>query len=805
MLGSPIINPYIKRKRPREKEEAPATLASAPSGSPDGKLAADRVSIHDGRGGAGRSAAGEAEATTATSSSSLPSSRSSSSWRSSQSRSARASALLVSAAAKPGMDGIDRTRIDEIILRESGDSLYMEQQRRRDERVNRRIERMREDLRTLQEGRRRLLLRPSNGDGDRITDDEGRQLRLVDEAVRQFQQQQPTRSTCAVVDLDMFYFACELLTRPELTDKPACVGRGMILTSNYVARRYGVRSAMPGFVGDRLVEELSGGRERLIHVRPNYDLYREKSRIVMGVLKEFDPHGMRAYSLDEASLDLAPYLALHLQHGGTASHEQIHAELLREGNGKDCTNASAMRVLQSHTSFTCLQAAGEVISHLRQRVQQATGGLTCSVGVAPNVAVAKIASDTNKPDGQVLVDPSEVLDFLHELPVRKVPGVGRVTEKILQEVFNVVTVRDLYSQRALVCASFKPATADFLLRASVGCFGVGGMSFAFGMDEDNQEHRDALPGIADHRKGISRERTFAPTSDLERLTTRLEDIAHMLSADMVEKSVKARTVTVKVKLKTFDVLSRSESLKRGLHIQSPEEMIAVASQIFSQLLSEKSRGESPFSVRLLGIRCSNLIEESMYHPAKRMTIDNFWPIAQARKGNDETPLHEDTPSPSAQTTGIANRSNNVYPIAATKESDEIPLAMERGIVGRSIDENQQKDAPSSNATSKGTTRNTIAGCTYPSNATNGTPRGGNDEEADGGRAQCPICNRSFAQADNGILNSHLDSCLSGSTIRRVIEEEDASIQKLSTTSSSTCSSNRERCLTDYWRSERNKL
>ena len=125
--------------------------------------------------------------------------------------------------------------------------------------------------------------------------------------------------------------ACELLNRPDLNDKPACVGRGMILTSNYVARRYGVRSAMAGFIGDKLVEELSEGRERLIHVPSNFVLYKEKSKIVTEVVREYDPYRMKSYSLDEVYLDIGPYLALFIKHRDY-THEQIRDKLLMDGD-----------------------------------------------------------------------------------------------------------------------------------------------------------------------------------------------------------------------------------------------------------------------------------------------------------------------------------------------------------------------------------------------------------------------------------------------------------------------------------------
>src|SRR3569623_278827 len=157
-----------------------------------------------------------------------------------------ASALVNAACDKAGMEGIDRNKIDEIILRVSGNSLYMQQQRKRDEKVNQKIAELQERLKL--ETTETPLWKQQLQD-------------QIDQVIPTILSQRPIRSSCVVVDMDMFYMACELLSRPELKDKPACVGGSMITTSNYVARKYGVRSAMAGYIGDKMVQELSQGRE----------------------------------------------------------------------------------------------------------------------------------------------------------------------------------------------------------------------------------------------------------------------------------------------------------------------------------------------------------------------------------------------------------------------------------------------------------------------------------------------------------------------------------------------------------------
>ena len=197
----------------------------------------------------------------------------------------------------------------------------------------------------------------------------------------------------------------------------------MVLTSNYVARRYGVRSAMAGWIADKLVEELSNGKEKLVHVPSNFDLYTSKAHEVRSVLAEYDPK-MRAYSLDEAYLDLEPYLALRI--GKKLSHEEVVALLTKaeqttsnddeeeqdedevEGDNIDAKPAAKDEdaSLEHLSPDFVLKATAAIVDEMRKKVTKATGGLTCSAGLANNFMLSKIASDLNKPNGQCIVGPS---------------------------------------------------------------------------------------------------------------------------------------------------------------------------------------------------------------------------------------------------------------------------------------------------------------------------------------------------------------------------------------------------------------
>lgn len=614
-----------------------------------------------------------------------------------------ASALVIAASDKAGMDGIDRSRIDAIILRESGDSAYMQQQRKRDQAVNEKIEQMKKRLQEHEH---------SKGKNWRLSIE-----RQLEPEILELTRGRRPQSTCVVVDMDMFFFACELLTRPELAEVPACVGTGMILTSNYCARQYGVRSAMAGWIGDKLVSELSNGTQHLIHVPSNFELYTVKSHEVRDVLAEYDPH-LRAYSLDEAYLDVGPYILLRLENSDW-THEQIRDALKdKTKDSETMPNAEAASLehdeqlqisiddeLSRFPSHIVMATASKVVEEMRQKVTEATGGLTCSAGLASNFILAKIASDKNKPNGQLLVGPShqDILDFCAELPTRKIPGIGRVTDKMLH-AFDITNVRQLYEQRALVRFLFTPATARFLLSASLGC----SSSYAGGKVSD--------------RKGISRERTFPPGQPWPQVQSRLEDIARTLSADMRAKDLRAHTITVKVKLHTFDVLSRSRTMAHGFYLQEPDDMVKVATELVLELKKQHKGGT--FSVRLLGVRCSNFQgEDERADAANQMNMDQF--LCSPRK---EGTKRATSPTSRGHATTTSEKWSQRPLLPATIES-----AHDATVVPTTFHDMAQQEASE--------------------------------------KQSCPMCGQVIREHDNDAVNRHIDSCLNSSAVRQAIHEE----------------------------------
>ena len=196
------------------------------------------------------------------------------------------------------------------------------------------------------------------------------------------------------VDMDAFYASVEQLDNPELKGKPIAVGggskRGVVSAASYEARKYGVKSAMSGFIAKRNCPDL-------IFVKPRYDRYKEISEAIRSIFFQYTEL-VEPLSLDEAYLDVTT-------------------------NKKG--NPSATLIAQE----------------IRKRIFDELG-LTASAGISINKFIAKVASDYNKPNGQKTVNPEEVIPFLEALEIRKFYGVGKVTAEKMYKL-GIFTGKDL--------------------------------------------------------------------------------------------------------------------------------------------------------------------------------------------------------------------------------------------------------------------------------------------------------------------------------------------------------------------------
>ncbi|HUD92018.1 DNA polymerase IV [Sphingobium sp.] len=221
------------------------------------------------------------------------------------------------------------------------------------------------------------------------------------------------------VDMDAFYASVEQRDDPALRGKPIAVGgggpRGVVATCSYEARKFGVRSAMPGARARRLCADL-------IFVKPRFEVYRTVSAQVREIFSRFTDM-IQPLSLDEAYLDVT---------------------VNKPGIG----------------------SATEVAQEIRRMIRAETG-LTASAGVSYNKLIAKLASDQNKPDGICVVRPSEGAAFIAAMPVRRIHGVGPVTAQRMQEL-GIETGADLRDRDMRFLQAHFGSSADYYYRASRG-------------------------------------------------------------------------------------------------------------------------------------------------------------------------------------------------------------------------------------------------------------------------------------------------------------------------------------------------
>lgn len=404
---------------------------------------------------------------------------------------------------------------------------------------------------------------------------------------------------CVCIDMDAYFAAVEMRDDPKLRTIPMAVGSAaMLSTSNYLARRFGVRAGMPGFISRKLCPSLT-------LVPGNYPKYTKVSRQFSEIFMEYDGDvGMM--SLDEAYIDLTDFVRERTEKRSFKRHRyggdcpcwlprlpESESQESLDSEESLCSKCSKPRI----TYFDNVEfgiGREEVVKEIRFRVEQLTG-LTCSAGIAANFMLAKICSDFNKPNGQFVLenDREKIMEFLKVLPIRKVGGIGRVSEAHLQSM-QIRTVGDMLLKSPLFPLCFSLLAQESFLRTALGLPG--------------------RPSSSDpRRKSISVERTFSPTSDFDKLKAELlSEICVMLEEDMSKAGVVGgKTITLKLKLSSFDVMTRS---------WTPSEVVTSLEDIqkWSLELLEKERGKE---IRLLGVRLSQLVFED---EKKSKTITDFW-------------------------------------------------------------------------------------------------------------------------------------------------------------------------------------
>ena len=363
----------------------------------------------------------------------------------------------------------------------------------------------------------------------------------------------PLETAILHVDMDAFFVSVELLERPELRGKPVVVGgrpdqRGVVSAASYEARKYGIHSAMPLRTAGKLCPHA-------IFLDGHHAKYGEWSDKVATILAKFSPI-VEMVSIDEAYLDLA----------GT---ERLHGPPF----------AAADKLLRTITKST---------------------GLPCSAGLASTRLVAKVASDQAKPRGLLWVASGQEARFLAQLPVRKIPGIGEVTERALRAL-GIEFVHQLAdsSQEKLEKIFGQWGTA--LYRKA-----RGGDSYEFVLDAEP--------------KSISHNHTFGEdTTDVVALESVLSHLSQKACKRLREAGLSSRTLTLTIRYAGFDTYTRSKTLPEP--IQFDADAFAAFLSLFRKHRNTQRR------VRLLGVAFSGLTHGNeqldLLDPSRRAKLDKL--------------------------------------------------------------------------------------------------------------------------------------------------------------------------------------
>lgn len=295
------------------------------------------------------------------------------------------------------------------------------------------------------------------------------------------------------IDMDAFYASVEQLDDPRLKNKCVIVGgtsnRGVVSAASYEARQFGIHSAMPIY---QAKQKCPHG----IFVFPRMGRYKEVSKKVMALLKEFSPL-VEPVSIDEAYMDIT-------------GCQRLFGE------------------------------PQEIAREIKRKIKQ-TVNLTCSVGVAPSKFLAKIASDLKKPDGLTLIWPDQVPAFIDSLPIKKVPGVGKKMYRQL-ELLGIRTLGDI--QRL----------PEKSLMKHLGKFGSRLRALSSGIDDST------VTPHAPHKSISSERTLAADTRDIRLLKRYLLSQCGEVARQLRKAGVRAKTITIKIKDADFKTVTRRTTI-----------------------------------------------------------------------------------------------------------------------------------------------------------------------------------------------------------------------------------------------------
>jgi DNA polymerase IV (DinB-like DNA polymerase) len=328
----------------------------------------------------------------------------------------------------------------------------------------------------------------------------------------------------------------EIRDDPELHGKPVIIGadpkggkgRGVVSTCNYEARKYGLYSGIP----------ISQAYKKCPHgtyLHPNFSKYSEASKKVMNILRQYSPHFQQVGS-DEAYLDVS----------------------------ETCSNLNEVR-----------NVAKQIQNDILEKV-----GITISIGCASSKSIAKIASDQFKPNGITLVNDGMLKEFLSDLEITRIPGIGKKSKIILNKK-GIKKIGDII---------------DLPLNKIVKIFGKHGKWIFKVINGYDMRKVQEYPI---KRKSISKERTFYhDTDDFNTILSKFEEINDSLDKTMVKHNIMCKTITLKIRFEGYLTHSRSKTLL--FPIRDKATVLNVVLGLYKEFLEQNKK------VRLIGIKLSNL-------------------------------------------------------------------------------------------------------------------------------------------------------------------------------------------------------
>nr|XP_032824826.1 DNA polymerase kappa isoform X2 [Petromyzon marinus] len=414
---------------------------------------------------------------------------------------------------------------------------------------------------------------------------------------------------------------------------------------------------------------------------------------------------------------------------------------------------------RSSTAVVFGLSVEEAVREMRFRIEQKTG-LTASAGIAPNMLLAKVGSDMNKPNGQYRLEPTRdaIRNFVDELPIRKVSGIGKVTEKMLNAL-DVFTCAHLHRQRALVALLFSEGSCQHFLRISMG---LGSTH----VDRDGE------------RKSMSTERTFSEINKQEELYNLCWELCGDLANDLSKEGLKGRTVTVKTKSVSFEVKTRAMSLPGP--VASREEIYAAAKELLKTEMDNIS--PQPLRLRLMGVRLSGFVDRTE-QKQKQRSISTFVQSTRSSSSRREvasphidvlphgSTFGEPSTHPLSEQSALGSATGAVLPGQVEEESGR-PEVRIKSFFQRVQAERQSQLDKQPSPMAPGPTLESAGRCASATRQPSPvlTANRGVDGRGGGGRPTrrgkgtvpvytCPVCDMRQDSRSLSEFNAHIDECL----------------------------------------------